>query len=272
MNRLLLPAVLFPLASHASVLIQDNFNNLSQDSALLGRTPTTVDPALAGATWNAPNNALLGDGGGGLYLTYSNTRTASIDLGEGYFSSNPGVYELSFTLSTPLGDSRRWVGLGFAVGNSTTSSLASDNAGSPLVVVRPMGDIDVFAGPANANQLTNVSGTPALSFSTTTTVASGATHVTQTYTLRLDTTGTQWTFQFLVDNQLVDIGSTGETTYIFSSNPVDIRHLQFSRGGSGNNAGTATIDNFTFAAVPELSSVFSCIVPFALFLSVRRRS
>lgn len=277
--NLLIPlalALLCPLAAHGTIIIHDNFDNLARDSALLGRVPTTVHPSLSSAIWNAPNNALLGDGNGGLYLTYANTRSASIDLGAGYFSNNPGIYELSYTVSTPLGDSRRWVGLGFTVDNGTTSSLASGNNGSPLMVVRPSGEIDVFAGPADANKLTNNledPSSPTLTFSTTTTIAPEQTHVTQTYTLRLDTTGDQWAFQFLVDNQLADLGAPGETTYTFSSNPTDIRHLQFSRGGSGDNVGTATIDDFTFARVPEPSTpLLAGLCATILLLRSRRRA
>jgi hypothetical protein len=226
--------------SEAAILIQDTFGNLNNNATLGGRTPTT---SLVGSSWTTTSGVFYGNGSGGLNINYGNSRSVSIDLGANYFTINPGVYDLSLSISYPDVDNTVWIGFGFAASHNTNSSPAS-NGTQPWVIQRQNGDVDVFAGPENTNVLTNGGGQP---------IVTTTAEVSHTLSLRLDTTGAKWTLQFYLDGNLKDLGAVGTTTYEFNSTP-NIRYLQLGVGGSAGGTGTAVIDDFTFSGplpVPE---------------------
>lgn len=255
-------------SSHGATLIEDNFDNLLSGQNLHNRTPST---SLAGGPWTtvAADTRLTGDGSGGVTVIYGTSRSFSIDLGSNdYFTTNPGIYELSIDITAPPAQaSESWFLLGLSSAttvNASQSGAHVSNASGPFFIYRLNGDVEVFAGPANTNSLTNTGSNPSLS---------AVTNTLHTFTIRLDTTAPAWAFQILLDGDAVDLGSTGNTTYTYApgDNP-DLRHLMLSTGGGAVTSPTATIDNFRFALIPEPSSTllagFSSI---GLLFGLRRR-
>jgi hypothetical protein len=261
------------LPSQAVTLISDSFDSLASGTVLNGRTP---DVSLSGGNWISGTTSTLtgtgaNTGSNDLAASFSTTNSASIDLGSGYFITNPGIYDISITMTLPNAAENGWVGFGLAADASTTNAQTGNN-GQPWFLQRANGSINVYGGATSAafgngtnRQLTNGSG-PAL---TTTT---GTSHV---YTLRLDTTASQWTLQFLLDGALQDLNTTGSKTYTYASglNPLNPRYLQVAT--SPTASGTALIENISFSGpppVPEPSSLGLLGIAGSLGLFLRRNA
>ncbi len=255
-------SALFSLQAGAVTIISDSFNTgIALNAGVNGRTP---DVSLTGSKWVTNSTLISGDGAGGLKVAYSDTRNIALDLGANYFVNNPGIYELSLTITTPAAESSAsWIGFGFTQGQANSASPASANiAGQPWMVYRQNGGIDVFAGPQNTNALTNGAGQPAP------TATKGIPH---TFTLRLNTSAAQWTLQYLLDGTLMDLGANGSQTHTFTTQPT-IQYLMVSMGG-GAAGGTGTIDNFSFISVPEPgSALLAGLTPLTLLYRRRMRN
>ncbi len=250
--------------SQAATLIEDNFDNLATGAYLNGRIPGI---SLAGGAWKSnttdATTRFRGNGSGGLTVTIGTARTVSIDLGANYFTTNPGVYDLSVDMTFPSVSSESWIALGFSsIATVNADASANSNTSGPWFVYRLNGQIEVFAGQNNTNSLTNTGANPTLSATPNT---------LHSLTIRLDTSAPQWAFQILLDGNAVDLGSTGNTTYTYSpgNNPA-LRHLVLSTGG-GSTSSTATLDNFSFVSVPEPGVTFLTGLSALTLLFNRRR-
>jgi hypothetical protein len=236
-----------PLAQ-AVTLIQDSFETLAADGTLNGREP---DLSLAGGTWLTNSVNFKGDGDGGMKVVYTASRSISIDLGDGYLTTNPGVYELSMSLKSHDASSNSWVGIGFTEQAGASTSLATaENAAQAWVMMRQSGSVHVYAGPGTGGALTSGTDLPSVSTSSS---------LVHTFTLVLDTSLPQWTLQMLLDGTAVDLGSTGNKTYTFGGELAGLRYLMIgaSQGGVASPTGTAIIDNFSFSGpepIPEPTS------------------
>jgi hypothetical protein len=242
----LLCAVLSALVSflntpgQGATLLQDNFDTVTSGANINGRTLTVN--TLNSNTWTAPTGNFLGDGAGGLTGNSSSTtqNTVALDLGSGFLSSNPGVYQASLTITQPNASTSSWLALGFAQANGTGSTLVANN-GQPWMLFRGNNsspNVNVYAGPGVASQQTSV-------------LESSGTH---TFMIQLDTTGANWTLDAFVDGTALDLnGATAGTSFTYPSNPTLTRYVVF---GSGNNGAgtTGTVDNFQLTGptpVPE---------------------
>ena len=270
MKEIRVPLIVSLLLIHAPLagavtLIQDSFDTLELDESLNGRAP---DISLAGGTWLTNSTNLRGNGTGGVKGFYNFSRNISIDLGAGYFTTNPGVYQLSMSLKSHEADSNSWVGIGFSEDAVDSSSLSTtDNAARAWVAMRQSGSVSVYAGPGATNPLTSGTGLPAVSTSNT---------EIHTYTVVLDTSLPDWTFQVLLDGAAIDLGSTGNKTHTFDGGLADLRYLMIgaSQGGVTSPSGIATIDDFSFTGptpVPEpATAIMIALSGISCFLRKRR--
>lgn len=251
----------------ATTLISDTF---STAGTLNGTTPDTT---VAGAKWTALTGASAATSNGtSLSMTTSTTQTNVLDLGAGYFASNPGIYTLSMDVTLPSGSGTSWIGLGFVVNPQTAGSLSTTtsgtglnlsggtNGGSPWILNRQNGQTNVYRGAGtNSSLLSTATGA----------FASGNTY---TMTLVLNTSLANWTLDSYMNATQLDLNGAGAgNTAVFASNPTDIRYVGFSTGGGG--AFSATIDNFTLTAVPEASAatLAACGIGFLALLRTWRR-
>lgn len=252
----------------AAVLIADNFDDVASGASLAGRVPAST---LNGAAWIAPATNLTGNGTGGLSANSANGNTAGLNLGAGFFTANPGVYELSVDITQPSSSpsDQSWLGFGFAQGTSAsnfTSLNTGDNLvnsrGAPWLLHRLNGAEIVFAGPGNTNT--------ALSLPS----GSVSTGVTHNFRLVLDTTGAQWTVNGFLDGVQQDLnGAAAGSTYTYAANPTDTHFVAIGTGLNGTGT-VGTIDNFSFSGpvpVPEPAGVGLAFAAAAL-LAGRRRS
>ncbi len=239
--------------SNAAILVQDNFNSLGAAN-LAGSVPSTNATGITNLAWQASTTVstpMKGDGSQGLAV-FTTTQTAGIDLGQGYFVSNPGIYRLSVDMTYPsTATSECWIGIGFSQGLTMGENLThSSNNGSPWAFLRANGSL-------NGRDLAN-SGRV---------VASGlASGTTRRISVELNTTTTQWTYRILVDG--TQVGST--ITYAANANPEGIQYLALSSGVNGT-AFTGTLDNFTFEAIPEPGATVLAGAATCLGLLRRRR-
>src|SRR5258706_12383157 len=121
------------------------FDTVASAASLSACTPpvNTARPCVATAA------SLTGNGAGGLNADTLQARSASIDLGAGYLSSNPGVYDISADLTQPTGGTGlSWVAVGLASGADVNQNFVGNN-GAPWVLYRFNGQVVVFAGPPN---------------------------------------------------------------------------------------------------------------------------
>jgi hypothetical protein len=232
-------AYVVPSQAAVTTLIEDTFTGFS--GAIGGRTPDTTFNDLKWIT-SAGSLVFNGNGNGGLDVSHAYSRTASFDLGTGYFAANPGIYELSVSITNASGiNKEHWIGLalgtGDSSGNAAGGASAANYGAGPFLVYRLNSQVEVFAGPNNTNSLTTINTT------------TGQAH---TFTIRLDTLtdATKWSFQVLLDGAAIDFGESDSFTYS-SGNPDNLRYLMLSTGGSGSDASFAHIDNFNFVSVPE---------------------
>lgn len=262
----LIGALLCANHAGAAILFSDNFDDVVSGASLAGRTPVA---SFNGATWVGPATNLTGDGSGGILGDASGGSTAALNLGAGYLTDNPGIYEISVDITMPAGASTAasWLGLGFAQGTTsstftaitTTDNLVTNN-GAPWLLQRRNGAEIVFAGPANTNQ--------ALSLAS----GSVSTGVAHTFRLVLDTSVPQWTANGFLDGVQQDLnGASAGNTYTYSANPVNTHFVAFGTGFNTASA-TGTFDNFLVTGpVPEPGSAALALIGAAIFTARRRR-
>jgi hypothetical protein len=241
------------LAAHGAVLISDNFDSVASGANLNGRTPGTT---VNGAKWAAATNDFLGNGAGGLNADSRLTRSAFVDLGANYLSTNPGLYELSVDITQPSTSpsDTSWLGFGFAQG-STALGGAPDlnnqfvtNNGAPWTLYRLTGAVATFGGPSNTNAAGNG-----------TTATLGSTH---TFKLQLDTSAAAWTLNGFLDGTQVDLnGSAAGNTYSYAGNtngnPTASHYVGIATAQNPTGA-VGTIDNFVLTGpvpAPEPATI-----------------
>jgi hypothetical protein len=239
--------------SRAAVLISDTFDTVANGANLNGRTP----PVNNGKPWVATTATLTGNGAGGLNADTLQARSASIDLGAGYLSSNPGVYDISADLTQPTGGSgSSWVAVGLASGADVNQNFVGNN-GAPWVLYRFSGQVVVFAGPSNTTTVL------------TTTATTGTPH---NFKLELDTTTPSWTLNGFLDGVQVDLnGVAAGNTFTYTTNPVATHYAALATGPNGAG-GTATVDNFQVTGpLPEPGSALMMLAGLAITATRRRR-
>lgn len=251
-------------SSHAATLISDSFGGMADGEGLPGRTPEISN---AGGAWSGSTANLLSNGSGALEVGYvtDQPRTAAINLGSGYFASNPGTYELSMDVSHPTGSTSNtsWVGLGFLGSNTNTSTLVN-NAASPWMLYRLNGQMSVYGGTGTSNQLINNS-----------TAGTHGASLGGTYTMKLvlDTSAPNWMLRAFIGDYEFDLnGSAAGTAYTFTTNPTS-GYVGFGNGVNAATGEFTTVDNFhlNFTAVPEPSAALLALAGCGGFFLRRRR-
>lgn len=253
-------------AGASTVIVEDNFNLLGT-SDLNGSSPSTN---LTGnpLTWKAQatetvTTAPQGNNSGALSV-YTSNQSMGLDLGAGYFTTNPGIYRLSVDATLPTGTtSTAWLGIGFAQGYAPSvdshglllnaNLTDGNNSGGPWAFLRQNGAyIARQVANSNTGGFTNPVGTyPA--------------GVVYQIAIVLDTTVSQWTYSFFVNG--VQVGTQG----VYSDSNPNLRYLALSSGFAGANTQvTGTFDNFKFELVPEPSHAILLTLS-AGMLTLRRR-
>ncbi|MFA6175067.1 MAG: hypothetical protein WC765_00640 [Phycisphaerae bacterium] len=214
----LAPCLPASLSAKTTTLIHDNF---AESGDINGTAP--ANSTIAGAVWKSgvKERAVVSDGKSAI-VNIAKEQSGGIDLGPNFFRDNPGIYILSMNILFPeKEEGKRWMALGFNNGSFPTQSFtditeraAGNAAGSPWVLLRAGGQVNVFAGPGNAKLL---AGTPAE-------YASGKAH---TLKLALDTRGEKWKLKASVNGTPIPLMRNGEETYEFNQNP-EIRCVGFS--------------------------------------------
>lgn len=252
----------------AALLLSDDFNTVSSGVNINGRAPNVNN--VNSNNWVASTATFLGNGSGGLSATATSStpgRSASIDLGVDYLASNPGIYEMSLTITQPTSTALSWIGLGFSQGNDVAQNLVGNN-GNPWMLFRLNGSVNVYGGAGVSNQLTNGGSTvpnPA--------TVTAPRDVPNIFTLTLDTSVPNWTLNAALNGVPVDVnGSDPGLAYTFTTNPTLSRYATIS-AGYNTAAGTGTIDNFSLSVtpIPEPSSIVITLGGFAGLLVWRRR-
>lgn len=263
-----LGGLILGLASQAgaAILITDNFSSLPSGGTLQTRTPdgTSFLNNVNSNGWTTNSILFSGNGSGGLSAGNSASRNALIDLGASYFVTNPGVYTLSVTLSTPTGQTgTSWVGLGFSPNNIENQSFNGLGAG-PFLFQRNNGSVITFAGPDATNG------------STPQTVTTGVAH---TFLITLNTSGARWTVDATIDGTPIDLNGTGTAgdtfTYAAGANPVNTRYVGIAMAFNNDSSTTQTLDNFSFTGpvpVPEPTVASLVVAVSGLWMMHRRRA
>ena len=254
----LLSLLLISAAHHstAATLIQDDFSGTA-GSDLIGTLPETGPGSWAGNT-----GFDFATGGG---VTNNNTSSggisATLDMGAAYFSSNPGIYEMTASVFFPAATAGTSViGIGFAATRSAgiSGSFAdSGTFGEPWMFLRANGQVQVRSGATTY-------------FSAATpTFASGSSHILK---LVLNTTGSNWTLDAYVNSTQLDLnaGAGSTLTYGAGASPIAIRYAGIT---ATQNTGIGTISNFQLTGtIPEPSSAaLSSLGLLALCVSRKRR-
>ncbi len=245
--------------AHSAILLQDDFDLASTSASINGRAPSLnlVNSNNWVARPAATPSAIFGNGSGGVSMDTTLNQMAGISLGSNYFTTNPGVYQISYTITHPTNYGASWVGFGFTGGLNVSENFThADNAAGPWMFYRANGQVIVRA--------TGSGGSVTLS----STYAAAA---PRTFMFELDTTNPQWSYNLYVDGVVQDLnGATAGTafTYAAGANP-NITNLAIGTGFS-TAGGTSTGDNFTFTLVPEPSHAVMLGVS-AGMLALRRR-
>jgi hypothetical protein len=238
------------MTAQGATLVSDNFDNLASGANINGRTPTTT---LNGATWITGTSTFLGNGSGGLSADSTKTQSAYVDIGTGYLSSNPGVYDLSLDITNPSGVAgSSWIGFGLAPdiatgGVNPGQNLATASA-APWLLFRVNGQEIVFQGPGNSGVAAYTSNSGV--------VSTGTAH---TFRIQLDTTGANWTLNSYLDGNQLDLnaGSATSSTYTYATNPTTSHYVALSTGVNGAG-GVGTVDNLVLTGpvpVPEPGTI-----------------
>jgi hypothetical protein len=221
--------------------------------------------------WVASTVSFLGDGTGRLNVDATQMKSASIDLGAGFFANNPGVYDLSLDITQPTvaTPAQSWIAVGFAAGTGGATWDVGQNHvganGAPWLISRLNGQEVVFGGPGTGNQRL------------ATAVGAVATGVAHTFTLQLDTTAAAWRLNAFLDGVQQDLnGASAGNTYTYATNPA-ARYLAISTGTNvtgSESVANGTIDNFVLTGptiVPEPGMVGVVLVGLGWLAAGRRR-
>lgn len=250
--------------SHASttVLISDTFTTATEGS-LAGRTP---DQTFGGKAWLAPAGTSLSLSGTGHINSDYSSSWAGFDLGIGYITSNPGIYELSVTISNVSASNTSWLGVGFSSAGAVTSNTnLVGNAGQPWMFQRANGQITVYGTQAVAEPTSVLN-------STISGISAGSPWV---FKIILDASDpANMTFTASVNGTLLDLNGSANPGFAFdpATNPT-IRYVGISGTTNGTSPGVGTFDNFelTFTPVPEPSAALLGLLA-APFILRRRRA
>lgn len=251
------------VSSASTILVQDNFNSLTEGTGLNGRTNFTNNTGISGLTWTTRTSGtpMVGAEGGALSV-FAQLQTSGLRLDD-YIANNPGIYRLSMDITHATGASGDgWVGFGFARGRDTLgintgeNLTHGDNQGGPWMFYRASGEVNIRRNSGN-NAVPSLTGYTA-----------GTLH---NFAIEIDTTPTQWTMRFLIDGVAQDLNGVSVAgdayTYGSGANPT-LRHLTISSSGNGV---TPTVDNFTFELIPEPGSMALGGIAGLLLLGRRRR-
>ncbi len=231
----LAPCLPASLSAKTTTLIHDNF---AESGDINGTAP--ANSTIEGAVWKTGKGegAVVSDGKSAK-VNIAVVQGGGIDLGNTFFHDNPGIYVLSMDILFPANeDGQRWLALGFNNGTlpsapffvSITSAVGKA-AGSPWMLLRACGQIEVYAGPGLENYLAN----------TPPEYVSGLAH---TLKLEMDTRGKKWIMRASVDDTPIPLRRNGEETYEFIQNP-EIRCVGFAATPNGEEpTTTAAISNF----------------------------
>ncbi len=249
----------------AAVLITDNFNNLGSGATLQTRTPdgTSFVNNVNGTGWSTITVLFSGNGSGGLSAVDSSNRNAFFDLGANYFVTNPGVYTLSVTMTTPAGQTgTSWVGLGFSPNNTFDQSF-NGLGGGPFVLHRNTGAVLAFAGPNATNGSSSIATTAGTA---------------QNFVITLNTALANWTMDTTINGVAVDLnGAAAGSTYTYGAglNPAGLRYIGLAMAFNNDSATSQTVDNFSFTGpvpVPEPAAATLAAAAAGGLLLRRRRS
>jgi hypothetical protein len=257
----------------ATVIYQDNFDGTG--GILDGRAPSVASDALGGsaaATWKstavvASNPDALWTATGGSYTTTGSTAATIGNFTTGAdsnlitnailpFTPQPGqIYDLHLAIApSGVGASGNWLGLAFTNGTfgghtpGGGSSALSNDQPYGLIILKGSGVAQTFAGVGTGNGV-----------ATTATANVGTTDpVYNSVDVLLDTTGNQWTVNWLLNGVSTGAGFT------YPTNPT-IGDIAF-----GTNKLTGAVSDFSLTATPE-PGTFSLAAIGALVMLRRRR-
>jgi hypothetical protein len=218
----------------AEVLFFDNF---SEEGNINGMSAPT---SFNGAPWKSGSGprTLISDGEV-LAVDTSVAQLAVMELDEGYFEENPGLYALSVDVTFPEESEggAMWVALGFNKGDDPGSSFntpSGPNGASPWMLFRARGAGHVFEGRGVANYLADIPEE----------FPPG-----QTYNLKLvlNSRDEVWTLEAFIDDRQIQFGQERTDTHSFVKHPA-IRYVGLSANPAGDSNGSqsvfATVDNF----------------------------
>jgi hypothetical protein len=228
-------------AQATTTLISDNF---STSGALNGTTPQVT---VAGAKWVALTGTGAATSNGSVLTVPAQNQSDVIDLGAGYFTTNPGIYTISMDVTMPAGSSTSFMGLGFVVNPVTSDNFGfatsnsglnpggGTNGGSPWVCLTQSGALSVDSLASTYIYKS----------------AAGAYPAGSTYTLKLvlDTSKPQWTMSAFINSAQLDInGVVPGQSYTFTTNPTTIRYAGISTLTVTGNS--STVDNYSLTFTP----------------------
>ncbi len=249
MRPTLLPIVatvgLFTGASHAVVLIQDDFTGLAANT-LSGTSPGTYAAGLTAAggssTWSAntsfrANGAIVAAGS----VDNGMDGAASLTLGTYITSARntaSGRFTMTATIAGPTGgnaDNSTWVSVGFFNNPIAVGGSFFAGTGQATSLTRRVDSSDYFAGPATNNSLNVINGTGTRTFTTVLDLTpAGGYNGTNNY----------GTVTFFSDN---GPAAGNSFTYTTQQNFTGI-------GFTFNNEPNSALSNFTLEQVPEPSA------------------
>lgn len=234
-------------AASAVVLLSESFDGPDATN-LNGKTPTTVDSSLSGATWVAASaaSAPFAFEQNGDIATGSGDRSTYIDVGE-VINDTKGQANGKFTVNLTFAGpptAGSWLAGGFY---NTTDTTPQGNDGLYGFLFRDDGSTEGWIdgeGIESADLSTGLSGS-------------------QTLTIELDLTGWDNTTNF---GTLTWKSGTSTDTYDFTSD-IDFAGVGF---GTSNNV-DGQITNFELTQIPEPSPALLVLGVAGLLLLRRRR-